>query len=272
MQGYQDFDALRVSQKSGILRVALSDAPANAVSPKAHAQLSMLFRRAAVDEKTRLLVLTGDGEFAFSLGGNLESMDSMIGDPERWIASMLEAREIVASILECDKPVIGRLNGHAIGLGATMALCCDITCMVENAKIGDPHVKVGLAAGDGGAILWPALVGMMRAKRALLTGDSLSGTEAAQIGLITEAIPREQLDERVDWWIGHLSALPQLALRLTKRALNLELRTKVQQTMDALLGAQTLSYLGADHRNTVQSELARASKRNETALKNGDAD
>ena len=257
MHEYSDMDGLSIALADGVLRLTISADRGNVINPSVHGHLSELFRAAAADARVRIIVLTGAGDYAFSLGGDVTSMKSMLDDPERWLASVGEARDIVSSMLDCDKPLVGRINGHAIGLGATIALCCDVTCMVADAKIGDPHVKVGLAAGDGGALLWPALVGMARAKRALLTGDPVKGDEAAAIGLVTESVSREDLDVRVEWWVEHLCSVPALAQRLTKRAMNLDIRSKVAATMDALLGLQTLSYLSEDHRQCVEKALER---------------
>jgi enoyl-CoA hydratase len=257
MNQYPEASGLRISLDGNILRLAFSASPGNAVSPEAHRALGIIFREVARDDRVRLVLLTGEGDFAFSLGGDVRSMQAMLADRGRWIGSMGEARDLVMSMLECDKPVIGRINGHAIGLGATLALCCDITCMVDDAKIGDPHVKVGLAAGDGGALLWPALVGLSRAKRALLTGDPIKGSQAAAIGLVTEAVSRAELDTRIAWWIDHLTKVPRLAQRLTKRALHIDLLSRLAASLDSLLGLETLSYLADEHRECVEQALAR---------------
>src|SRR5437868_10304631 len=107
---------------------------------------------------------------AFSAGGNVIAMQRKIDDPDAWDAGMPEARWIVFRMLECDKPIIARVNGHAVGLGATIALLCDIIIAADHAKIADPHVNAGLVAGDGGALIWPQLIGLARAKEYLFTG------------------------------------------------------------------------------------------------------
>jgi enoyl-CoA hydratase len=197
------------------------------------------------------VVLTGTGDRGFSAGGDINRMAEGLDDHARWCASMPEAREIVLNILECDKPVIGRINGHAIGLGASIALCCDLTVMVEDAKIGDTHVKVGLVAGDGGSLLWPYLVGWMQAKRYLLTGDLLTGKQAAEIGLVTFAVPPEELDGTVNHWADRFANGPTRAISLTKRSLNMAIRQQAQVFMDAQLGLETMSHLSHDHREAV---------------------
>jgi enoyl-CoA hydratase len=162
---------------------------------------------------------------------------------------MREARDVIVNALDCSKPIIGRINGHAVGKGCSIALCCDITIAADEAKIGDTHVKVGLTAGDGGSLLWPHLVGMVKAKRYLLSGDLLSGKEAAEIGLVTESTPRAEIDERVAVWVDKLTkAAAPAAVSYTKRALNAALRQNATAHMDMSLGMETLSFMTEDHR------------------------
>jgi enoyl-CoA hydratase len=151
--------------------------------------------------------------------------------------------------------LIGRINGDALGLGATLALCCDITVMLESAKIGDTHVRMGLVAGDGGALLWPALVGVTLARRYLLTGDLLTGSEAAAMGLVTTSASSAELDNVVEAWVRKLSTGATHALIGTKRALNAVLRQQAAACMDAHLGLETMSHLRKDHGEAVNAFL-----------------
>jgi enoyl-CoA hydratase len=242
---YGEFESLTVElREGGALWVHMTDGSA------LDAELTQLYGRASNDPQVRIVVLTGAKEKAFCVGGG------GAGAPKDgqarnayWVNGMREAREVILSALDCNKPVIGRINGHAVGKGCSIALCCDITVMVEDSKIGDTHVKVGLTAGDGGSLLWPHLVGMVTAKRFLLTGDLLTGREAATIGLVTEAVPRADLDGRIAHWIEKLtqSAAP-VAVALTKRALNSAIRQQAAAHMDMSLGMETLSFLTDDHR------------------------
>jgi enoyl-CoA hydratase len=143
------------------------------------------------------------------------------------------ARTIVITMLDIAKPVVCRMNGHAVGLGATLALLCDIIYADEGAKIGDPHVAIGLAAGDGGALIWPQRIGLTRAKEYLLTGELIRASEAAQIGLINRALPAEALDEAVSALANRLLAMPQPALRATKRLTNMELQRQLGTVLEA---------------------------------------
>lgn len=248
---YDNYTSLKIVRDGGVLRVTLDNPPLNAMTPGAHTELSHIFRDISRDPSVRAVVLTGGGQRGFSAGGNIDGMYDNLDNHARWSASMPEARDIILNLLECDKPVIGRINGHAVGLGASIALCCDITVMVDTAKIGDTHVKVGLVAGDGGAVLWPALVGWMQAKRYLLTGDLLTGREAAAIGLVTEAVEAKELDARTAYWVDRLANGATRAIAYTKRSLNMAIRQHAHAFMDGQLGLETLSHLSSDHREAV---------------------
>src|SRR3546814_19654044 len=118
-------------------------------------------------------------------------MQSMIDHPALFEKTSREGKQIVFSLLDCEKPVIAKLNGHATGLGATIALFCDVIFAAESAKIGDPHVSVGFVAGDGGAVIWPQLIGYAPAKEFLMTGDLMSAAHAPTLGPYGKAAGRE---------------------------------------------------------------------------------
>jgi enoyl-CoA hydratase len=147
------------------------------------------------------------------------------------------------------------MNGHAVGLGATLALYCDIIFAAEKAKIGDPHVAVGLVAGDGGAAIWPQRVGLCRAKEYLLTGELLSAPQALEIGLINHCLPSEELDAAVDDYCQRLLQGAQSAIRYTKVILNQELKRVTHAVLDAGLAYEALTIRSADHREAVQAML-----------------
>ena len=142
-----------------------------------------------------VIVLTGAGR-AFSAGGDLDHIERNADNPRLFDHEARMAKRIIYTLLDIDKPVVCRMNGHAVGLGATMALMCDIIFAAEGAKIGDPHVGLGLVAGDGGAVIWAQRIGLARAKEYLFTGDLLTAQKAAEIGLINHCVPLEELDAR----------------------------------------------------------------------------
>lgn len=252
---YEGYEALEVTRAGKIVTVAFNRPEVkNATNPQMHRELVRIFPEIGRDPDAHVVILTGNGD-AFSAGGDLNTLKASLDDQARWVESMLEAREIVMGLIDLDRPVIAKVNGHAVGLGATLALMCDIVIARDKAKIIDPHVGVGLVAGDGGAIIWPALIGYARAKRYLLTGDAITGTEAAAIGLISEALPAEQLDAHVEALATRLAAGASVAIRFTKKAVNMDLRKRVDDMLEAHLGLETMSHLSADHREAVAAFL-----------------
>ena len=175
----------------------------------------------------------------------------MIDDPDVFDKVRVEAKRIIFSMLECEKPIIAKVNGHATGLGATLALFCDVVFASTEAKIGDPHVAVGFVAGDGGAIIWPQLVGYARAKEFLMTGELLTASRAADIGLINYAVPPEELDARVDEFATRLLNGATRAIRWTKATVNIGLKQLAHSMMDASINFEALSNRTADHQEAV---------------------
>jgi enoyl-CoA hydratase len=142
-----------------------------------------------------------------------------------------------------------------MGLGASIALSADITIIVDDAKIGDPHVNVGLTTGDGGALLWPHLVGLVEARRHLLSGEPLSGAQAAQKGLVTTAVARADLDSAVQTWVDRFLSKSPIALQTTKQALNLDIVDKAKRYIGEMLRLETRSWASPDHPEAVRAIL-----------------
>ncbi|MGE5510770.1 MAG: enoyl-CoA hydratase-related protein [Bacteroidota bacterium] len=250
---YEDYKLLKTERRGRVLVVTIDRPPLNASNRVVHKELSRIFFDIAKDDETNVVVLTGAGT-AFCAGGDLNEMKKRMEDQTLWAEVMREARDIVLGIVTLDKPIIARVNGPAVGLGATIALLCDIIIAVDTAKIADTHVKIGLVAGDGGSIAWPLGVGLPKAKEYLLTGDPLTATEAARIGLINHALPADQLDARVYGLAERLATGSQQAIRGTKRAINMWMGN-VSAVVDAHLGLETLTYQGRDHRIGVDAFL-----------------
>jgi enoyl-CoA hydratase len=259
MQKLDRYNTIGHSRRGRILTLTLNRPETlNAVGADMHRELAQIFIDAADDPDSDVIVLTGAGR-AFSSGGDLQWMQSMLDRPEEFDRSTArEAKRIVFSLLECDKPVIAKLNGHATGLGATLALFCDVIFAAEHAKIGDPHVNVGLTAGDGGAVIWPQLIGYARAKEYLMTGDLILAPDAARMGLINHAVPAAELDTRVDAFADRLASGALQAIRTTKQSVNIGLKQLAHSIMDASIGYEGLSNRSQDHREAV---LAFAQKR-----------
>ena len=224
----------------------------NAIDDAMHEEIERLFVQVLEDETSSVLVLTGAGR-AFSAGGNIEAMQEGIDRPDVFLRQLDGARRLIFSILDCPKPVIAKVNGPAIGLGATIALFCDIVIAARHAKIADPHVRVGLPAGDGGAVIWPALLGHARAKGFLLTGEAITGEEAARIGLIHSAPSAEDLDAAVDELAQRLASGAPRAIQWTKLAVNTGLKQLVHSILDTSLAYEALANRTQDHQEAVNA-------------------
>jgi enoyl-CoA hydratase len=224
----------------------------NAFDLEMHDELAEALRYAREDAASDVIVLTGTGR-AFSAGGDLDHIANSAANPHLFDHEIAIARRIVLTLLDIDKPVICRLNGHAVGLGATIALLCDVIFASERAKIGDPHVGIGLVAGDGGAIVWAERIGLARAKEYLLTGDLLTADQAAAIGLVNHCLPAEALDEAVDAFCERLLRGAQIAIRRTKALTNMELKRIAALVLDQGLQWEAESVRSADHREAIEA-------------------
>lgn len=246
---YDRYRHIRASRSDNILTLTMDQPPMNAAGFELHDELSRIFYDVALDDAD-VVILTGAGR-AFSAGGDLEEMLANTERPARMAEMMTRAPHIVHSMLALDVPVIARINGHAMGLGATLALLCDVAIMVDTARIADPHVNMAISPGDGGAFLWPLMIGYARARHHLLTGEALTASDAAAIGLIHKAVPAEDLDAAVADYAGRLSKGATLAIKAAKRSLNLALRGQAQLLADAHAGIETLTLMSSDHREAI---------------------
>jgi enoyl-CoA hydratase len=247
------YRTIALERKGRLLTMTLNRPDAlNAVNREMHEELSDAFNFAALDEHSDVVMLTGAGR-AFSAGGDLEHIARNAANPELFDNDLRLAKRIVFALLDLDKPVVCRLNGHAVGLGATLALLCDVIFAAENAKIGDPHVALGLVAGDGGAAIWPQRIGFGRAKEYLLTGDLLTAQQAQEIGLINHCVPAAELDGAVDAFCERLLKGSSNAIRWTKVLINLELKRVATAVMDAGIAYEAVTVRSADHRAAVKA-------------------
>lgn len=231
-----------------------SDHPVNGVDAAMHDELATVFTDLQRDSDSDLIILSAKGR-AFCAGGDFDWFEEQISDPAKFRGIAWDAKRIVSSILEMEKPIICRLNGAAAGLGATIALLCDVIIADEKALIGDPHVKVGLVAGDGGALIWPQLIGYAKAKELLMTGDMLTAAEAKDLGLINYALPTDAVDAKVSEIAGKILANPRWAVRWTKTVTNIPLRALAAQLMDASIGYESVSNFLDDRREAVAAMM-----------------
>ncbi len=226
---YDRYKSIIVEREGRILRVVLNRPESlNAITPAMHAELATIFADVRKDTEADVVILTGAGR-GFCAGADLKEP---IPDKETAERIFAEAREIIVGILELEKPMISAVNGPAAGLGATLALFADIVVASDRAKIGDTHVKVGLAAGDGGAVIWPILVGVNKAKELLMTGEVIPAQEALRIGLVNHVVPHEQLDEFVMRMAQRLVSGDKMAIQFTKKAVNQYVKWMLNQVFD----------------------------------------
>lgn len=256
-QSLPQYETLVLERQGRLLTIRLNRPDAlNAVNLRMHEELPEVFNFAALDPHSDVVVLTGNGR-AFSAGGDLDHVAHNAANPHLFDSEVRLAKRIVFAILDLDKPLICRLNGHAVGLGATMALFCDVIFAAETAKIGDPHVAIGLVAGDGGAVIWPQRMGLCRAKEYLLTGELIDAKKAAEIGMINHALPLAELDAAVQAFAGRLLQGSTNAVRWTKVLLNLELKRVATAVMDAGIAYEAVAQRSPDHREGVQALIER---------------
>jgi len=248
---YNDYSTMIVQLAERIATVTMNrPEKLNAVDERMHEELARIFIDLNGDPDIDVVILTGAGR-AFSSGGDIDWMQQMIDEPSRFEKTAREGKQIVFSLLDCEKPIIAKVNGHVTGLGATIALFCDVIFASDRAKIGDPHVSVGFVAGDGGAVIWPQLIGYARAKEYLMTGDLMTATEAARMGLINRAVPPEELDATVDAFARRLAKGALKAIRWTKLSVNIGLKQLAHSIMDASIAYEGQSNRTADHAEAV---------------------
>ena len=249
------YQCLGLQVEAGLATLTLrSGLPFNAVNGAMHQELASVFQALAADEAVQVIVLTGAGD-AFCAGGDLHWLRGQVEQPLDPVASRQEARAIVLGMLDCPKPIIARINGDAIGFGATLALLADITVMVDTARMADPHVRVGLVAGDGGAFLWPALVGYARAKEFLLTGNLVLAPDAAAMGLVNRCVAAGELDAVVARYARQIQSAAPMAVRFTKAAINIPLRQAVESVLEASLAFEHITLRSADLKEGVDAFL-----------------
>jgi enoyl-CoA hydratase len=184
-----------------------------------HTELVALWRTIEQDPKAEVVVVTGAGR-AFSAGGDLKLVEDAYQEFDEIIRILDEARELVYNMLQFKKPIISAINGPAVGAGLVVALLADISIAAENARLADGHVRMGVAAGDHAAVIWPLLCGMAKAKYYLMTSDFVSGREAERIGLVSLCVPDDELLDKAMEVAQRLATGPRHAIRFTKRALN----------------------------------------------------
>jgi enoyl-CoA hydratase len=237
---------------NGVLLITLNRPEVlNAAHEAMHSELARVWADISADDDTRVAVVTGAGR-AFSAGGDLGMVERQIGNYGLVTSMLKEMSDLVYNMANCEKPIVSAINGVAVGAGLVVALLADISICANDARLGDGHVRLGVAAGDHAAIIWPLLCGLAKAKYYLLTGEMVTGEEAERIGLVSRALPREEvLPEAMNVAI-RLATGPQLAIRLTKRALNGWIRN-AGPIFDQSAAYEMLTFLGDDIKEGLAS-------------------
>jgi enoyl-CoA hydratase len=228
-----------------VLRIVISKpARRNATDRPMHGALSKVFRAIDMDPDVRAVVVRGAGD-AFSAGGDLDMVESITQDFATRIEVLREARDLVYSIIDCAKPIVSAITGPAVGAGLVVALLADVSVAGRSAYLVDGHTKLGVAAGDHAAIIWPLLCGMAKAKYHLLLCEPVTGEEAERIGLVSLCVDDADVHERAVDIAVRLAAGSPTAIRWTKLALNNWLRL-AGPSFDASLALEFLGFTGPD--------------------------
>ncbi|HUZ16680.1 MAG TPA: enoyl-CoA hydratase/isomerase family protein [Gaiellaceae bacterium] len=247
----KEFPSLDIERlEDGILRLTLR-APGrlNAVSEVQHGELARVWNAIGEDDETRAVLVRGaDG--AFSSGGDLDLVLRIADDEKTRQRVFHEARDLVYNMLACPTPIVSAITGPAVGAGLVVGLLADVSLASPKARIVDGHTKLGVAAGDHAAIVWPLLCGMAKAKYHLLLCEEVDGVEAERIGLVSLCVPEEELEERALEIARRLASGSRAAISHTKLSLNEWMKT-AGPIFDASLALEFLDMTGPDVREGV---------------------
>tara|TARA_B100000586_G_scaffold71965_2_gene50468 strand:- start:2089 stop:2883 length:795 start_codon:yes stop_codon:yes gene_type:complete len=250
---YKKYKDLTVKKADRILTITLNRPDdLNAVSEDLHNDLSTIFIDTEFDDDVDVVILTGAGK-AFCAGGDLKWLLRVHGNPVETAYTINHDRKIQNAMLDMEKPIIAKVNGPAIGLGCSLALFCDFIYATPRSKFADPHVSVGLVAGDGGCVIWPQLIGYARAKKYLLTGAQIGAEEALDIGLITEVIEEDKINEEVQALAERLRDGAKYSIRWTKTSINAGLKIMANSIIDRAAAFENITQLMEDHKIALEA-------------------
>ncbi|TWG85269.1 enoyl-CoA hydratase [Cupriavidus gilardii J11] len=253
---YDRYTALTLRQHGPILEIVMgAQQAANrklaTADANMHRELAEIWRDVSADPDIRVAIIRGEGK-GFSAGGDLSLVEDMANDFETRSRVWQEARDLVYNVINCDKPVVSAMHGPAVGAGLVAGLLADISIAAKTARIVDGHTRLGVAAGDHAAIVWPLLCGMAKAKYYLMLCESVSGEEAERIGLVSLAVDESELVDRAFDVARRLAEGSQSAIRWTKYALNNWLRM-AGPAFDTSLALEFMGFAGPDVREGVAS-------------------
>jgi len=258
---YGDFEHLSVDRRPDGVVVVTLDRPdvLNAANVRMHREMSEIWAVVDADDDARVSVVTGAGR-AFSAGGDLEMIAAMTDDYDAVLEQWHDAGAIVEHMLAARKPVVSAVNGVAVGAGLAVALLADVSIMGRSARLSDGHARLGVAAGDHAALLWPLLCGMAKAKYYLLTADFVDGPEAERIGLVTRCVPDDEVVPEALAVAARLAAGSATALQWTKRVMNQWLHRAMPEFGESL-ALEMLGFLGPDAREGLAAVRERREPR-----------
>ena len=261
---YSVYEFLRVELDGGVAVLTLNRPDKyNAIHMPCHHELEAVWLDLAADERVRAIVITGAGK-AFSSGGDLQRMIDRHGKEEGSLHALNcpgSTRRLWQNMLEVPQPIIAAVNGHAIGVGATLALMADISIIANEAKFGDTHTGIGMVAGDGGAVIWPLLIGPNKAKEYLMRGKLLSGAEALELGLVNHAHPRDKVLVEAIAIATELAAKPRYAVSWTKLSVNKWLKDQLNLILDASIAYEMLTTHTEDHLEAARALMEKRAPR-----------
>ena len=258
---YDWYQHLLVDVREGVALVTINRPEVlNATNNVLHRELTQIWGDVDRDPDVRVAVVTGAGDRAFSAGGDLGDMGeraALTGQARfnALVALMKEAEEVVYSMVRCEKVIISAINGVAVGAGLAVALMADISIIAEEARLTDGHVRLGVAAGDHAAMVWPLLCGMAKAKYYLLTCDFIDGREAERIGLVSKSVPRAELMTEAMRVAKQLAGGSLPAQRFTKRALNQWLKLGGITAFDYSAALEIMGFFSDDPREGARAVL-----------------
>jgi enoyl-CoA hydratase len=216
-----------------------------------HRELAEIWLDVDKDPEARVAILRGEGK-GFSAGGDMKLIEDMIADFDARTRVWREARDLVYNVINCSKPVVSAMHGPAVGAGLVAGLLADISIATKTARIIDGHTRLGVAAGDHAAIVWPLLCGMAKAKYYLLLCETVSGAEAERIGLVSLAVEDAELVPKAFEVARKLALGAQSAIRWTKYSLNNWLRM-AGPTFDASLALEFMGFTGPEVKEGMAS-------------------
>ncbi len=253
-------DVLLVSVEDSVATVTLHRPESlNATNEALHRRLAEVWPELSERDDVAAIVLTGSGR-AFSGGGDLDLLKRMTDDLDLRERIMAEAIDIVEAMTAVPVPIVAAVNGPAVGLGCSLAAMSDLVVMEEQAYFADPHVMLGLVAADGGALTWPLLTSLLRAKEFLLLGDRLPASQAMELGLANRVVPTGTGVEVATDLARRLAALPPQAVRETKKALNSTLRSVLSTALQPVVAAESQSFDEPVFRANLAAMLDRSAK------------